>query len=71
MKEKLQFTGNNYFCSSEIRPKNCLKSKSKDGFNGCCLYCNIVEKCQQENKTRTQPCTLSIVSADEYCPYAI
>lgn len=71
MKEILQFTGNNYFCSSSVRPKNCIKAKSKEGYNGCCLFCTMIGQCKLENKTGTQPCTLNVVSADEYCPYSI
>jgi hypothetical protein len=66
MKDKLLYTNNNMMCNSSIRP-DCIKGNA----NTCCLYCNIIEKCQKENKAKTKPCTMNIVSTDEYCPYAI
>jgi hypothetical protein len=73
-KEKLTYTNGNYFCSSELRP-DCIKglSKNRSGETGnlCCLFCDLIEKCQHENKSKTKPCTANIVSPDDYCPYAV
>lgn len=66
MSDLLKYTSGNYFCSSQVRP-SCLKTNT----NQCCLYCNMIEKCQEQNKSKTKPCTADIVSLDEYCPYSV
>lgn len=65
-KEKLQFTNGNYFCSSKLRP-DCLKEAT----NSCCLYCDIIAKCQHENKSKVKPCTADIISMDEWCEFSL
>lgn len=76
-KEKLQFTGNNYFCGAKKRP-DCIRFESKKypGSNTCCLYCEgeTIEKCIKHNKeigNKTKPCTVHDISMDEYCEFSI
>ena len=62
-----------YFCSAEIRPKECLL-----GTNNCCLHCAYVERCtgiiKENNKHSVKksplPCTQKIISKDEICEFA-
>lgn len=63
--EKLKFTNNNLLCSADKRP-DCLKAT-----NLCCLYCDAIEKCMAENKSKVKPCTADIISMDEYCELSI
>ena len=65
-KDKLQFTNGNYFCGAKTRP-DCLK---KD-INQCCLYCDLIAKCQTENKSKIKPCTADIISPDEWCEFSL
>ena len=77
MKEKLQFTGNNYFCGAKKRPE-CVRFESKQnpGANVCCLYCEgeTIERCIEHNRKlglKIKPCTADIISPDEYCELSI
>lgn len=71
MKEKLKFTGNNYFCNAKLRP-DCLKAKSsKSGNNICCLYCDKTEECIIKNKSKIKPCSVSDIGLDEYCEFSV
>lgn len=63
--EKLKFTNNNYLCGATLRP-DCLKTT-----NLCCLYCDSIEKCMANNKSKTKPCTADIIGLDEYCDLSI
>lgn len=63
--EKLKFTNNNYLCGAPKRP-DCLKPT-----NLCCLYCDSINRCIEENRSNVKPCTADVVSPDEYCDLAI
>ena len=57
----------NYFCSATIRP-DCLKGLSS---NLCCLYCDSVEKCIEQNKSKIKPCSPNIIGMDDFCEFSI
>lgn len=70
-KEKLVFTGSNYFCNASLRP-DCLKAKShKSGNNICCLYCDITEECISKNQSKVKPCMVKDIGLDEYCEFSV